>query len=185
MQAVPAGAGLGPPSTAVAAAKSLATPIATVKSDPPAPNEAEFEFSDVGALMCLLCARQFKSSDQLRRHNKESDLHKARHLQCCILQCSLSANVASCASFPSWMTLRFVVAPHRKTTGIPIYGKSQSRRSSHGKQHRPTNLNTGTGPLSVGCYLINLKPLSLRRTQARGVGRGMRDLLHLLLHLLL
>ncbi|CAA7270148.1 unnamed protein product [Cyclocybe aegerita] len=41
--------------------------------------EAEFEFSDVAALMCLLCARQFKSLDQLKRHNKESDLHKKNY----------------------------------------------------------------------------------------------------------
>ena len=41
----------------------------------PAP-EVEFEFSDVPTLTCLLCARQFKSLDQLKRHNKESDLHK-------------------------------------------------------------------------------------------------------------
>ncbi|GLB35284.1 putative glycine rich nucleic binding domain containing protein [Lyophyllum shimeji] len=45
----------------------------------PVPAEVEFEFSDVTGLMCLLCARQFKSLDQLKRHNKESDLHKARH----------------------------------------------------------------------------------------------------------
>ena len=38
--------------------------------------DAEFEFSDVTTLMCLLCARQFKSLDVLKRHNKESDLHK-------------------------------------------------------------------------------------------------------------
>ncbi|KAJ7273454.1 hypothetical protein B0H12DRAFT_1176635 [Mycena haematopus] len=42
------------------------------------PVEQEFEFSDVNALTCLLCARQFKTADQLKRHNKESDLHKAR-----------------------------------------------------------------------------------------------------------
>jgi len=41
----------------------------------PGPEE-EFEFSDVSALMCLLCARQFKALEQLKRHNKESDLHK-------------------------------------------------------------------------------------------------------------
>ncbi|KAJ7109123.1 hypothetical protein C8R44DRAFT_276470 [Mycena epipterygia] len=40
------------------------------------PVEEDFEFSDVGALTCLLCARQFKTTDQLKRHNKESDLHK-------------------------------------------------------------------------------------------------------------
>lgn len=45
-----------------------------VKSSP-AP-ETEFEFSDVSTLMCLLCARQFKTLEVLKRHNKESDLHK-------------------------------------------------------------------------------------------------------------
>lgn len=44
----------------------------------PEPVEAEFEFSDTNAMTCLLCARQFKNTDQLKRHNKESDLHKAR-----------------------------------------------------------------------------------------------------------
>ncbi|KIK81452.1 hypothetical protein PAXRUDRAFT_35865 [Paxillus rubicundulus Ve08.2h10] len=44
----------------------------------PDPVEVEFEFSDTIALTCLLCARQFKTNDQLKRHNKESDLHKAR-----------------------------------------------------------------------------------------------------------
>jgi RNA-binding protein 5/10 len=36
----------------------------------------EFEFSDLAKLACLLCARQFKMIDQLKKHNKESDLHK-------------------------------------------------------------------------------------------------------------
>ncbi len=40
------------------------------------PEEAEFEFSDVVKVACLLCARQFKTLDQLKKHNKESDLHK-------------------------------------------------------------------------------------------------------------
>ena len=51
------------------------------KAEAPLPMEVEFEFSDVNALTCLLCARQFKTLDQLKRHNKESDLHKARLLQ--------------------------------------------------------------------------------------------------------
>jgi hypothetical protein len=42
----------------------------------PEPVEVEFEFSDTYAMTCLLCARQFKNMDQLKRHNKESDLHK-------------------------------------------------------------------------------------------------------------
>ena len=42
--------------------------------------EVDFEFSDLGGLACLLCSRQFKSVDQLKRHNKESDLHKVRKI---------------------------------------------------------------------------------------------------------
>ncbi|GJF00770.1 RNA-binding protein [Phanerochaete sordida] len=48
------------------------------KSTTPAPAD-EFEFSDTNAKTCLLCARQFKSLDQLRRHNKESALHKKNY----------------------------------------------------------------------------------------------------------
>ena len=51
-------------------------PVAKENTEPPA-SESDFEFADINALMCLLCARQFKSVEQLKRHNKESDLHKA------------------------------------------------------------------------------------------------------------
>lgn len=40
------------------------------------PPETEFEFSNTTTMACLLCARQFKSLEQLKRHNNESDLHK-------------------------------------------------------------------------------------------------------------
>ncbi|KAJ7172735.1 hypothetical protein C8R46DRAFT_1190468 [Mycena filopes] len=59
------------------APKPLTAPAA-VPPETLLPVEEDFEFSDVGALTCLLCARQFKTTDQLKRHNKESDLHKAR-----------------------------------------------------------------------------------------------------------
>jgi hypothetical protein len=68
-----------------ASSKSSLGPSPVQHSVKPDASEMEFEFSDVNGLMCLLCARQFKSTDQLKRHNKESDLHKARNLQCCIL----------------------------------------------------------------------------------------------------
>ncbi|KXN87742.1 RNA-binding protein 5-A [Leucoagaricus sp. SymC.cos] len=61
-------------------ATSVSTGTTSTRADSTPPPETEFEFSDVAALMCLLCARQFKSLDQLKRHNKESDLHKARNL---------------------------------------------------------------------------------------------------------
>jgi 3-oxoacyl-ACP reductase-like protein len=65
----------------VAATPALSEPVIAPiqKSAEPSPApEDEFEFSDTAALMCLLCSRQFKSLDQLKRHNKESDLHKVR-----------------------------------------------------------------------------------------------------------
>uniref|UniRef100_A0A8H8CMT6 G-patch domain-containing protein n=1 Tax=Psilocybe cubensis TaxID=181762 RepID=A0A8H8CMT6_PSICU len=51
--------------------------VAAPKATTPPIGEVEFEFSDVASLTCLLCARQFKTIEQLKRHNKESDLHKA------------------------------------------------------------------------------------------------------------
>ncbi|KAI0637339.1 hypothetical protein C8Q77DRAFT_562644 [Trametes polyzona] len=54
-------------------------PAPAAKAATPPRTENEFEFSDTNALTCLLCARQFKSLDQLKRHNKESDLHKKNY----------------------------------------------------------------------------------------------------------
>ncbi|EIN07565.1 hypothetical protein PUNSTDRAFT_103581 [Punctularia strigosozonata HHB-11173 SS5] len=36
----------------------------------------ELEYADPTARICLLCARQFKTTDLLKRHSKESELHK-------------------------------------------------------------------------------------------------------------
>ncbi len=51
-------------------------PAPVVKTATPPEAETEFEFSDTSAMTCLLCARKFKTLDQLKRHTKESDLHK-------------------------------------------------------------------------------------------------------------
>ncbi|TFY54898.1 hypothetical protein EVG20_g9523 [Dentipellis fragilis] len=45
-------------------------------SSSPSSLDYDSEFSDISRLACLLCSRQFKSLDQLKRHNQESDLHK-------------------------------------------------------------------------------------------------------------
>jgi len=70
----------GPNAHAPAHPPAVVTPtvVSTVPSRVPSPElvETEFEFSDTTAMTCLLCARQFKSLDQLKRHNKESNLHK-------------------------------------------------------------------------------------------------------------
>ncbi|KAI0811192.1 hypothetical protein BC629DRAFT_1479565 [Irpex lacteus] len=50
------------------------------KSSTPVPStDSEFEFADTAALSCLLCSRKFSTLDQLKRHNKESDLHKKNY----------------------------------------------------------------------------------------------------------
>ncbi|KAG7092216.1 hypothetical protein E1B28_008583 [Marasmius oreades] len=54
-------------------------PVPTTSKSQSPPTESEFEFSDVDALSCLLCSRQFKSMDQLKRHNNESELHKKNY----------------------------------------------------------------------------------------------------------
>ncbi|THU99378.1 hypothetical protein K435DRAFT_963448 [Dendrothele bispora CBS 962.96] len=62
------------PTPSIAASSSNAP----VSEPGPIPTDDLFEFSDTNGLGCFLCARQFKSLDQLKRHNKESELHKAR-----------------------------------------------------------------------------------------------------------
>lgn len=64
--------------TTAAVPTSVSVPAVKKPAIPGSAQDSEFEFSDVNALNCLLCSRQFKTLDQLKRHNKESDLHKAR-----------------------------------------------------------------------------------------------------------
>ncbi|KZT03405.1 uncharacterized protein LAESUDRAFT_659918 [Laetiporus sulphureus 93-53] len=85
----------GNPPELVTQATSSTAPAAPIKakSATPTPAESEFEFSDTHAMTCLLCARQFKSLDQMKRHNKESDLHKA-------------SMPSSCSMMPYYANLR-------------------------------------------------------------------------------
>jgi hypothetical protein len=69
-----------PPQPSVASL-NVPRPIAVATAAVNLPQEKDFEFSDMNAMTCLLCARKFKSQDQLERHNKASDLHKARFPQ--------------------------------------------------------------------------------------------------------
>ncbi|KAF8163019.1 hypothetical protein B0H34DRAFT_693746 [Crassisporium funariophilum] len=71
--------------TLTAPSKTLSKATATNKTSTgliletsPKP-EADYEFSDIPGLMCLLCARQFKTLEQLTLHNKKSDLHKKNY----------------------------------------------------------------------------------------------------------
>jgi hypothetical protein len=78
------------------------------------PVEEDFEFSDVGALTCLLCARQFKTADQLKRHNKESDLHKARIPQLYVLPVS---KIRLTWTFVLFLPLHFIFDMTEKLQG--------------------------------------------------------------------
>jgi RNA-binding protein 5/10 len=70
--------GLPTSSTPEVAAPTKVAPPEAKPTPPPVvlPEEVEFEFSDLVKIACLLCARQFKTLDQLKKHNKESELHK-------------------------------------------------------------------------------------------------------------
>ena len=53
-------------------------PVTTDSAKPePAPAAApEFDYSDTSKMACLLCQRQFKALEILRKHIAQSDLHK-------------------------------------------------------------------------------------------------------------
>lgn len=72
-----------PTTAAKTSAASTSPPPATGPSAPttsPAPQQDEFEHGDPVTMICLLCQRQFKTIDDLRKHNKLSALHKAHRL---------------------------------------------------------------------------------------------------------
>ncbi|KAK4047161.1 hypothetical protein OIV83_005613 [Microbotryomycetes sp. JL201] len=83
VNAIPVRTSSGPPSHAVAptstASSSASAPAqaAQASSTSSAKAEDEFEYGDAVSMICLLCQRQFKSIDDLRRHNNLSALHKS------------------------------------------------------------------------------------------------------------
>ncbi|KZV65850.1 hypothetical protein PENSPDRAFT_756163 [Peniophora sp. CONT] len=63
------------PKPAAVAPKPAAAPTPIAPATPTA-DDADLEFADRTRMACLLCSRQFKSLELVRRHAKESDLHK-------------------------------------------------------------------------------------------------------------
>lgn len=110
----------------LSAPKSTPAPVQQTPSEVPEPAaplpvEVEFEFSDLKAFSCLLCSRQFKTIEQLKRHNKESDLHKARII------CHLGSVCSS------WLTCAFyglfcVLQHYRRTSRTRVYVKLRGSR---------------------------------------------------------
>ena len=168
------------------AAKPAAVPVAKAKLEAPVSVEAEFEFSDVTALTCLLCARQFKTMDQLKRHNKESDLHKARLPQCCVLSSFRDwANPAFCSFFPGFLLVR--LPTNRKTSRIRIYEMLHVRRWKYGRQQRgPSqriNPSIVIGHPSAGYFLTSPTLRHRKRTPSPTRRNQLMDHLRLLRHL--
>lgn len=111
-------------------AQAAATPS---HSNSPAPSD-EFEYADTSTMACLLCARQFKTFDQLKRHNKESDLHK----------------VHPTAHIVYKQVLTLVLDTVRKISKMQISEKSPGRRHLlDSSQKRRSSLNIETGHSSV------------------------------------
>ncbi|GAA5874348.1 hypothetical protein JCM16303_005821 [Sporobolomyces ruberrimus] len=59
------------------ASLTLPTPSAMTPTTIVAFDDPEFDHADPISMICLLCQRQFKKIDELRKHNKLSALHKA------------------------------------------------------------------------------------------------------------
>lgn len=121
----------------------------------PLPVETEFEFSDTNAMTCLLCTRQFKNLDQLKRHNKESDLHKVRsHLSRQFPPSHPDTNLFD-----------------RETSKTPTYATLRATRLKP-RRPRPNSPSTATELRSGVSCTINLISLFLspagRRLQANG-----------------
>lgn len=66
------------PATTTTTSQPARTPTPVSALPPASPAEVNLEFSDTTKLACLLCSRQFKTLDQLKRHTADSDLHKVR-----------------------------------------------------------------------------------------------------------
>ncbi|KAH8102847.1 hypothetical protein BXZ70DRAFT_926798 [Cristinia sonorae] len=110
--------------------------------------EQEFEFSDTAAKTCLLCARQFKTLDQLKRHNNESDLHKRNFADAALRDIAREKVKAARAKASSSTT----------TTEQPKYrDRASERRIMHNQPDIPLPDITG-----------NAKSSALKKRQAEG-----------------
>jgi hypothetical protein len=103
-QASPPSAAAGTSSSA-GASPAAVTPVPVAAFDDP-----EFVHGDPISFQCLLCQRQFKAIEELRKHNKLSQLHKAHFLfetrKHDASHLRSLANVFFCSPFPA-------IASHR------------------------------------------------------------------------
>ncbi|KAF8655855.1 hypothetical protein AX16_002938 [Volvariella volvacea WC 439] len=167
--AAPAASPLGAPQAT--STPSAAGTISVSKSASPAPIETEFEFSDVTGLTCLLCARQFKSLDQLKRHNKDSDLHKKNYQDANLREIARQKAVAKKAGSATEAPKYRDRASERRILfnqpDVPVPEKDPSKASGAKNPRRaegppkpptppPPPLNLGEDQNNVGNKLLKL-----------------------------
>jgi len=133
------------------------------------PEEVEFEFSDLVKLACLLCARQFKTIDQLKKHNKESDLHKRNFKDANLRDMArgkakaAEANNAQ-ASAPKYRdrALERRIMHNQPDVPLPegMEDKRKQRRTAEGPTRPPTPppppVNPGQDESNVGNKLLRM-----------------------------
>lgn len=123
----------------------IAKPALIVKEATP---EDDLEYADAAGKSCYLCSRQFKTTDQLKRHNKESDLHKARTMS------TASEFLANIFLFIFLSSLSFIVFSlslyHRRTWEMKLYVRQLCKR-----QQRSSNQSIVTAPPNAVCSLIS------------------------------
>ncbi|KAH8980825.1 hypothetical protein EDB86DRAFT_3066766 [Lactarius hatsudake] len=127
------------------------------------PEETEFEFSDVVKIACLLCARQFKTLDQLKKHNKESDLHKTARGKVKAAQAAAESNSAR-DSTPKYRDRASERRIMHNQPDVPlpegVEDKRKQRRTAEGPTRPPTPppppVNPGQDESNVGNKLLRM-----------------------------
>lgn len=162
-----------PPSTTPEAAAPTKVTTSDTKPTPAPcalPEEIEFEFSDLVKLACMLCARQFKTLDQLKKHNQESDLHKRNFKDANLrdvargkVKAATEAGSAS-ASAPKYRDRASERRIMHNQPDVPlpegVEDKRKQRRTAEGPPRPPTPppppVNPGQDGSNVGNKLLKM-----------------------------
>jgi len=149
-------------------------------------SETEFDFADIDALMCFLCARQFKSIEQLKRHNKESGLHKKNYMDPNLRDVARQKAVARKAAGSQQQQPKYRdraserrILFNQPETPMPdkdskVLGK---KRNSEGPPSPPHPVDLGKDENNVGNKLLKL--MGWKEGQGLGTeGEGRVDPIH-------
>lgn len=95
------------------------------------------EYADLKKLACFLCSRQFKTLDQLKRHNAESDLHKKN-----LADTSLVESAKKKAAATHQVQMASTTSATDTEAGAPKYrDRASERRVIYGQPDAPVPSN--------------------------------------------